>query len=104
MQLVFAVSELPDFRDIHTESAKRLADIANDPRSIFDDKTNIERAINIVLRLQHAAQVRAGRRVLGEMPGYLRMLRASVEIFSQPLLTSEQAEQALKALARLGDP
>ena len=52
MQLVRAVSELPDFRDIHTESPKCLADIANDSRSIFDDKTNIERAIDIVLRLQ----------------------------------------------------
>ncbi len=41
---------------------------------------------------------------VGELPGYLRMLRASVEIFSQPLLTPEQADQALKALARLGDP
>src|SRR5918995_7158551 len=46
------MSELPDFRDIHAESAKRLADIANDAGSIFDDKTNIERAIDIVLRLQ----------------------------------------------------
>jgi AcrR family transcriptional regulator len=43
--------------------------------------------------------------VLGEdvtvMPGWLRMLRASVEIFRQPLLTPEQADQAMKALDRL---
>ncbi|GIF16798.1 TetR/AcrR family transcriptional regulator [Actinoplanes teichomyceticus] len=43
--------------------------------------------------------------VLGEdvsvMPGWLRMVRASVEIFSQPLLTPEQADQARKALDRL---
>ncbi|GGN56674.1 TetR family transcriptional regulator [Actinoplanes lobatus] len=39
----------------------------------------------------------------GEMPGYLRMIRASLEIFTQPLLTQEQADQALKALDRLGD-
>jgi AcrR family transcriptional regulator len=46
--------------------------------------------------------------VLGEdvsaMPGHLRMLRASVEVFSQPLLTPEQAEQALDALDRFGNP
>ncbi|MEU4426887.1 TetR family transcriptional regulator [Actinoplanes sp. NPDC024001] len=41
---------------------------------------------------------------VGEMPGYLRMIRASVEIFAQPLLTPEQADQALKALDRLGHP
>ncbi|GAA4977455.1 TetR/AcrR family transcriptional regulator [Actinoplanes utahensis] len=40
---------------------------------------------------------------VGEMPGYLRMIRASLEIFSQPLLTPEQADQALKALDRLDD-
>ncbi|MBO3740111.1 TetR/AcrR family transcriptional regulator [Actinoplanes flavus] len=39
----------------------------------------------------------------GELPGYLRMIRASVEIFTQPLLTREQADQALEALDRLGD-
>jgi TetR/AcrR family transcriptional regulator, regulator of cefoperazone and chloramphenicol sensitivity len=43
--------------------------------------------------------------VLGEdvtvMPGWLRMVRASVEIFRQPLLTPEQADQAMKALDRL---
>ena len=33
--------------------------------------------------------------------GYTRILRAAVEIFSQPLLTGEQAEQAAKALDRL---
>ncbi|GIE86389.1 TetR/AcrR family transcriptional regulator [Actinoplanes regularis] len=38
---------------------------------------------------------------VGVMPGYLRLLRASVEIFSQSLLTPEQADQALKALDRL---
>ncbi|WP_328464710.1 TetR family transcriptional regulator [Actinoplanes sp. NBC_00393] len=46
--------------------------------------------------------------VLGEdvraMPGYLRMIRASIEIFSQPLLTPEQADQAMKAVDRLGNP
>ncbi|BEL10160.1 TetR/AcrR family transcriptional regulator [Actinoplanes sichuanensis] len=40
---------------------------------------------------------------VGTMPGYLRMIRASLEIFSQPLLTPEQAEEAMKALDRLGD-
>ncbi|MEV6299067.1 TetR family transcriptional regulator [Actinoplanes sp. NPDC051861] len=39
-----------------------------------------------------------------EIPGYLRMIRASIEIFSQPLLTPEQTDQALKALDRLGNP
>ncbi|BCJ44073.1 TetR family transcriptional regulator [Actinoplanes ianthinogenes] len=43
--------------------------------------------------------------VLGEdvslMPGWLRMVRASVEIFRQPLLTPEQADQARQALDRL---
>ncbi|GAA2698265.1 TetR/AcrR family transcriptional regulator [Actinoplanes palleronii] len=43
--------------------------------------------------------------VLGEdvsvMPGWQRMVRASVEIFTQPLLTPEQADQARKALDRL---
>jgi AcrR family transcriptional regulator len=43
--------------------------------------------------------------VLGEdvtvMPGWLRMVRAAVEIFQQPLLTPEQADQAMKALDRL---
>lgn len=43
--------------------------------------------------------------VLGEdvrvMPGWLRMTRAAVEIFRQPLLTPEQADQAMKALDRL---
>ncbi|BBH65865.1 TetR family transcriptional regulator [Actinoplanes sp. OR16] len=37
---------------------------------------------------------------IGAMPGYLRMLRASVEIFSQPLLTPEQIDQAMAALDR----
>ncbi|MBG0568970.1 TetR family transcriptional regulator [Actinoplanes aureus] len=37
-----------------------------------------------------------------ELPGYLRMIRASVEIFAQPLLTPEQTDQALKALDRFG--
>ncbi|MDI6098683.1 TetR family transcriptional regulator [Actinoplanes sp. NEAU-A12] len=40
---------------------------------------------------------------VGEVPGYLRMIRASVEIFAQPLLTPEQAGQTLKELDRLGD-
>ncbi|MEV0896521.1 TetR family transcriptional regulator [Actinoplanes sp. NPDC049802] len=40
---------------------------------------------------------------VGELPGYMRMIRASVEIFTQSLLTPEQADQALKALDRLGD-
>lgn len=40
---------------------------------------------------------------VGAMPGHLRLVRASLEIFSQPLLTPEQAEQAMKALDRLGD-
>jgi AcrR family transcriptional regulator len=40
---------------------------------------------------------------VGRMPGYLRMIRASVEVFSQPLLTPEQADQARKELDRLGD-
>ncbi|MEU8243982.1 TetR family transcriptional regulator [Actinoplanes missouriensis] len=37
---------------------------------------------------------------VGAMPGYLRMLRASIEVFSQPLLTPEQTDQALEALDR----
>ncbi|MEV6349971.1 helix-turn-helix domain-containing protein [Actinoplanes sp. NPDC051851] len=36
--------------------------------------------------------------------GYVRMARASIEIFSQPLLTPEQADQAMKALDRFGNP
>ncbi|MEU4621841.1 TetR family transcriptional regulator [Actinoplanes sp. NPDC023801] len=40
---------------------------------------------------------------VGELPGYVRMIRASLEIFSQPLLTPEQAEQGMKALDRLRD-
>jgi AcrR family transcriptional regulator len=40
---------------------------------------------------------------VGELPGYLRMIRASLEIFSQPLLTPEQADEAMKALDRLRD-
>jgi AcrR family transcriptional regulator len=40
---------------------------------------------------------------VGEMPGYLRMIRASVEIFTSPLLTPEQADQARKELDRLED-
>jgi AcrR family transcriptional regulator len=40
---------------------------------------------------------------VGELPGYLRMIRASLEIFSQPLLTPEQADEAMKALDRLSD-
>jgi AcrR family transcriptional regulator len=40
---------------------------------------------------------------VGEMPGYLRMIRASVEVFTQPLLTPEQADQARKELDRLED-
>ncbi|WP_433828204.1 TetR/AcrR family transcriptional regulator [Actinoplanes sp. CA-015351] len=39
----------------------------------------------------------------GELPGYLRVLRASVEIFSQPLLTPEQADLARKTLDRHGN-
>ena len=39
----------------------------------------------------------------GAVPGYRRMLHASVEIFSQPLLTPEQTDQALKALERFGE-
>ncbi|MBB2945221.1 AcrR family transcriptional regulator [Actinoplanes lutulentus] len=39
----------------------------------------------------------------GALPGYLRVLRASVEIFSQPLLTPEQADLALKTLDRHGN-
>ncbi|BCY05330.1 TetR family transcriptional regulator [Actinoplanes sp. L3-i22] len=38
---------------------------------------------------------------VGVMPGWLRMVRAAVEIFRQPLLTPEQADQAMKALDRL---
>ncbi|AEV81514.1 TetR family transcriptional regulator [Actinoplanes sp. SE50] len=38
---------------------------------------------------------------VSEMPGWLRMIRAAVEIFQQPLLTPEQADQARKALDRL---
>ncbi|MGX6606018.1 TetR/AcrR family transcriptional regulator [Micromonosporaceae bacterium Da 78-11] len=41
---------------------------------------------------------------VGEPDGWLRMLRASVEIFSQPLVTPEQADQAFAALARLHTP
>ena len=37
---------------------------------------------------------------VGAMPGYLRMLRASVEVFSQPLITPEQIEQAMTVLDR----
>jgi len=44
-------------------------------------------------------------RVLGEdmttAAGFRRMLRASLEIFSRPLITPEQAEQAVKALDSL---
>jgi AcrR family transcriptional regulator len=40
---------------------------------------------------------------VGVLPGYLRMIRASLEIFSQPLLTPEQADEAMKALDRLRD-
>ncbi|WIM96949.1 helix-turn-helix domain-containing protein [Actinoplanes oblitus] len=43
--------------------------------------------------------------VLGEdvsvLPGWLRMVRAAVEVFERPLLTPEQADQARKALDRL---
>lgn len=38
---------------------------------------------------------------VGEMPGWLRMVRASIEVFERPLLTPEQADQARKALDRL---
>jgi AcrR family transcriptional regulator len=37
---------------------------------------------------------------VGEPPGWSRMLRASLEIFSQPLVPPELAEQAQDALAR----
>ncbi|GAA1600050.1 TetR/AcrR family transcriptional regulator [Actinoplanes couchii] len=46
--------------------------------------------------------------VLGENAmephGYLRMIRASLEIFSQPLLTPDQADRAYKELDRLVVP
>ena len=38
---------------------------------------------------------------VSELPGWLRMVRASVEVFERPLLTPEQADQARKALDRL---
>ncbi|GIF09736.1 TetR/AcrR family transcriptional regulator [Actinoplanes siamensis] len=38
---------------------------------------------------------------VGVPPGYLRILRASIEIFRQPLLTPEQADQAMRALDRI---
>ncbi|SDT71850.1 TetR/AcrR family transcriptional regulator [Actinoplanes derwentensis] len=40
---------------------------------------------------------------VGEPSGYLRMIRASVEVFSQPLLTPEQADRTLKELDQLGE-
>lgn len=40
---------------------------------------------------------------VGEPHGYLRMTRASVQIFSQPLLTPDQADRALKELDRIGE-
>lgn len=36
--------------------------------------------------------------------GHSRMLRAAVEIFTQPMLTPEQADQAIQALDRLAEP
>ncbi|HWS34268.1 MAG TPA: TetR family transcriptional regulator [Actinoplanes sp.] len=38
---------------------------------------------------------------VGKPDGYLRMVRASLDIFSQPLLTAEQADRARKDLDRL---
>ncbi|GLY08627.1 MULTISPECIES: TetR/AcrR family transcriptional regulator [Actinoplanes] len=41
---------------------------------------------------------------VGVQPGYQRMIRASIEIFSQPLLTPEQADQAAEYLGRFDNP
>ena len=50
-KLLFAVSQLPNLRNIHAEAPETLADIADNSGAVFDDESDIKRAIDLVFRL-----------------------------------------------------
>ena len=51
-QFFVDMAQLPNLRNVHTDAAEGLADVADNTGAVFDHEAHIKRHVDVVFRLQ----------------------------------------------------